>query len=617
MRTFLLLLLLSAALFGQGQAIPVRIDGSFTEWTNAQTWPDATGDSGGIDILQMWVTNDAEHLYVSVALDTEIGLTDNLIAHNLFLQIDTDNNPNTGFEPQDGFGSEIGFNFNDRFAYYNVEPESTVNFYEAEFRTAPTVTSSRFEWAIRRDAIPDGINPLFPSPTIRLLVRETLGGDELPEAGNVISYTFDETVLPESAPIEVARSADPHVRLAVYNVLADGLLDADRQDEFQRILSSLDADIIGFSECSNTSSAQVKALLDAWVPTSDANGWYTVKKGDLVTASTWPVQQQWSGLWRQHPVLLNVPEALGGPVLFINAHLSCCDADENRQEQADELMAWMEDAKEPGGSYTIPDQTAVIYGGDLNLVGFARQLETLLNGEILDTVQFGEASPPDWDDTPWLDLVPQQTDSRKTFTWQGDGVGNDFPPGRLDFLLVADAVMEVQRSFVLNTEDMSTERLETYGLESGDTGVASDHLPVVVDFLPTGLSDGDNDGWADFEDNCPEVANPDQADWNGNGQGDLCEDSDQDGLTDADELTMYNTSPAACDTDGDGLTDGLEVLTGTTDPLLADTNGNGCPDGTEALTNCSPVCLGDLNGDQVVGTPDLLLMLGVFGTFCE
>ena len=39
-------------------------------------------------------------------------------------------------------------------------------------------------------------------------------------------------------------------------------------------------------------------------------------------------------------------------------------------------------------------------------------------------------------------------------------------------------------------------------------------------------------------------------------------DSDQDGLTDAEELNIYQTNPLQADSDGDGYTDGDEVRAG-------------------------------------------------------
>jgi hypothetical protein len=56
-------------------------------------------------------------------------------------------------------------------------------------------------------------------------------------------------------------------------------------------------------------------------------------------------------------------------------------------------------------------------------------------------------------------------------------------------------------------------------------------------------------------------------------------DSDNDGLTDADELRL-GTDPNNADSDGDGLSDGLEVGLGT-NPLSADTDDDGLSDGEE------------------------------------
>ena len=56
-------------------------------------------------------------------------------------------------------------------------------------------------------------------------------------------------------------------------------------------------------------------------------------------------------------------------------------------------------------------------------------------------------------------------------------------------------------------------------------------------------------------------------------------DTDDDGLTDWQEIKVYHTDPHDADTDGDGLTDGEEIQDGT-DPLNPDSNGDGIPDGT-------------------------------------
>ena len=62
-------------------------------------------------------------------------------------------------------------------------------------------------------------------------------------------------------------------------------------------------------------------------------------------------------------------------------------------------------------------------------------------------------------------------------------------------------------------------------------------------------------------------------------------DSDGDGLTNADEINVYGTDPLVADSDSDGLSDGSEVNVYGTSPLLADTDGGSVGDGVEVLVS--------------------------------
>ncbi len=92
-----------------------------------------------------------------------------------------------------------------------------------------------------------------------------------------------------------------------------------------------------------------------------------------------------------------------------------------------------------------------------------------------------------------------------------------------------------------------------------------------------GTTDGDNDGLADYVEDC-EL-----------GTDYLDNDTDNDGITDGDEVDFYGTDPLDADTDDDGLSDGDEVygLDQTpesgdeTDPLNPDTDDDGLTDGLE------------------------------------
>ncbi len=65
-------------------------------------------------------------------------------------------------------------------------------------------------------------------------------------------------------------------------------------------------------------------------------------------------------------------------------------------------------------------------------------------------------------------------------------------------------------------------------------------------------------------------------------------DSDSDGLSDGDEVNLYGSNPNTTDTDGDGLSDGDEVNIYSTDPILSDSDGDGFSDGDEVNEGSDP-----------------------------
>jgi len=73
------------------------------------------------------------------------------------------------------------------------------------------------------------------------------------------------------------------------------------------------------------------------------------------------------------------------------------------------------------------------------------------------------------------------------------------------------------------------------------------------------LRDQDNDGVLDTEDNCPAVSNGDQADMNGDGEGDACDpDADGDGTANDTDNCPYVVNPDQADGDLNGVGDACE-----------------------------------------------------------
>lgn len=122
-------------------------------------------------------------------------------------------------------------------------------------------------------------------------------------------------------------------------------------------------------------------------------------------------------------------------------------------------------------------------------------------------------------------------------------------------------------------------------------------------------ADTDRDGLNDYLEHVVIQYSPLKSDSDSNGVPDPQEDYDDDGLINIDEV-YRNTSLILKDTDNDGLTDNEEVKTYDTDPTKKDTDGDGAGDGDEVSMGTDPLRsntsfvakaeYGNLSGNQSV-----------------
>jgi len=464
-----------------GQALPIVIDGQFDDWKNSEAnYTDVSGSGNQINLLNFSVSNDEDYLYIRFSAENEFLLNDN---NELFLEIDTDNDSYTGYYTN-GIGAELRWCFGEREGnFYLFKQSSTIYFSDIRLRALPTVTSNEFEIAIGRNAKPDGYD-LFTNNTIKVCFRDyDSNGDIMPDEGNTFSYVFDNNPVPPYQPVDFEKKDMETVRLLSYNVLSDGISDYERIPSFKRIISAINPDIITFNECWDTESWSAGDLLDNILPLQGGSEWQTVKLvNGNITCSKFKITESvvvYSD-GRIQASLVNLPSNFPKDIVVINSHFRCCDADYERQYEADAIIDFMLKEKTSSGILDLPEGTPMVISGDLNLVGNSQQLTTLVTGEIINTSYFGQGAPPDWDNSSLEDNVAIQSDIRMAYTWRRDY--SSYWPGRLDFSIFTNSVAESVKSFVVQTEVMSDERLDLYGLQKHDSEIASDHFARVTDF---------------------------------------------------------------------------------------------------------------------------------------
>jgi endonuclease/exonuclease/phosphatase family metal-dependent hydrolase len=473
--------LMAVAPAARADLSPIQLDGFFDDWADVTPlYMDAAGDGGTVDFRNVAVANDQDYLYIRFEVTGDVQPDEQ---QNMELYLDTDLNAATG-TAFGGIGAELTWKFGTRSGTFKPTATSyTVAHDNIGLMMGPTVSNNQFELALKRNIIPGGTSVLMANPTVRFILRDATSGDLAPNTGS-ISYTF--VAGSDIAPtIPLARENASDIRVATWNILNDGIFTAAKQPAQNRILDAINPDVLLFCEVFNHTAAQVKTQVEVFLPSGAGQTWYTAKVDAAnVVCSRYPITQTWligsSTSYRESAFLLDLGPSQAKDLLFIAAHLRCCTDDASRQIEVDRIVAFIRDARTAGGVINLPADTPIVIAGDMNLVGWRQQLDTIVTGDIVDNVTYGADSPPDWDGTSLAVPPSRHPDGRASYTWRSDT--SSFYPGLLDWIFYTDSALTVHNHFIVETRTMLPATLAINGLLATDIPGASDHAPRVADF---------------------------------------------------------------------------------------------------------------------------------------
>ena len=469
---------------------PITIDGLFDDWAEVDvSYSDSQGDGADADFADIKITYDNDFLFIYFNVhDGEYLMQD---WNEFHLYIDADNDTTTGYYIN-GIGAELDWLFGDRSGSYYIM-DGIIDIYQNDLtlRMAPTITNHEFEICISRNSnvlTMDGTQVLVEGKVI--LTDTGQNADQIPDENGGISFSIGEDYIVPPTPITFDKRDETDIRLVTHNVWSSSLLDPNYEVYFQRIYQALDPDIVALQEMYENTN-QLHSLFNDWFPDEQ---WYVSSQfRDNIIISKYPVLEEdyFTSSERTMVAMLNTEDDLGSNLMIFNAHLACCNNDESRQYDADEFVSnWRDWRENDNGPFTLTEGTPFVYVGDFNLVGYRQQLTTFTEGDIEDENTFGDDYNLDWDNTSIADLFSRHSHIRMGYTWRWDN--SSFSPGKLDYVLYTDSVLDTSKHFVFNTLTMDSASLAEYGLEAMDSYNSSDHSPRVLDIkIPADVEIGE------------------------------------------------------------------------------------------------------------------------------
>lgn len=486
----------------------IWVDGRFEDWDEATvvvTDPEDAPADAAVDLRLARVMDDPHYIYID--LDVGRVVTAQAMRGTVSLIFDGDDDVGTGAtllgvagadvvlelsrsdtRQPDGYGGGIGVRSVTARGVSDVQSP-----YLGDVIASPQYSSSRFEIRLARGAWLEGVPSLFTAARFRMAVafEDNAGMRDTTGMGSyVLRTTHRELPAPNAVIPPPAQGA---FRTVVWNVAGERF--QAQPDRAARVLAAVQPDVIMLDELFGTVTEDDLRAFFASAPLAARGPWSFVlgRSGGrqrAAVASVHPIRAEESLQEVHYPegalaalasryddpafhqlltleagrglsttgAWVGVPgrEVLFVPLDFQSVGHDGSSRDALREVQAATLRDRVMDAVGNG---------AVVVGGDLNLVGSRRPLDSLVLG-----LDHGR------------DLVVAEAwrlGDRSHTTWRNPVLGL-FAPGRLDLIMYSGRMLEEVLAFNFDLDALGDAERSRHGLRAAD-GSGSDHLPVVVD----------------------------------------------------------------------------------------------------------------------------------------